>query len=68
MHLLGSIFMYVFFDGRGDVFVWQKMSTSYLKLGTKERARAPTGEKVHKSNRILHALLKKTCKTGGGVF
>ena len=24
-----------------------------------------TGEKVHKSSRILHALLKKTCKTGG---
>ena len=30
-----------------------------------ERSRAPTGEKVHKSNRILHALLKKSCKTGG---
>ena len=28
-------------------------------------ARARTGEKVHKSSRILHALLKKTCKTGG---
>ena len=27
-------------------------------------ARARTGEKVHKSSRILHALLKKTCKTG----
>ena len=26
-------------------------------------ARARTGEKVHKSSRILHALLKKTCKT-----
>ena len=23
-----------------------------------------TGEKVHKSSKILHALLKKTCKTG----
>ena len=28
-------------------------------------ARARTGEKVHKSSRILHALLKKTYKTGG---
>ena len=31
----------------------------------RERSRAPTGEKVHKSNRILHALLKKSCKTAG---
>ena len=31
-------------------------------------ARARTGEKVHKSSRILHALLKKTCKTGGCLF
>ena len=34
----------------------------------RERARAPTGEKVHKSNIILHALLKKSCKTGGMSF
>ena len=34
----------------------------------RERAQAPTGEKVHKSNRILHALLKKMCKTGGVSF
>ena len=32
------------------------------------RARAYTGEKVHKPNRILHALLKKSCKSGGMSF
>ena len=38
-----------------------------LRAGLKifPAARARTGEKVHKPSRILHALLKKTCKTGG---